>query len=59
MVGTNSMKEMLNSVGINTDSNDPEYVVLGYDTELNYEKLKKASIFMQNGVDLISKLIVM
>jgi len=53
LVGTEGMKEMLDDAGINTVSNDPEFVVLGYDTEITYEKLTKASIFLHKGVPLV------
>ena len=32
LVGTDGMKEMLEAAGVSTDSEDPQYVVLGYDT---------------------------
>lgn len=54
LVGTKGMQEMLESVNIETRANNPEYVVLGYDTEINYEKLSKASSFLHNGVKLIA-----
>jgi len=54
LVGTKSMREMFIKSGIGVDSQNPEYIILGYDTELTYEKLKKASIFLQNGVKLIA-----
>lgn len=53
LVGTEGMKEMLDDAGINTVSNDPEFVVLGYDTEITYEKLTEASIFLHKGVPLV------
>jgi HAD superfamily hydrolase (TIGR01450 family) len=54
VVGTDSMKKTLIDQGINTESEEPEYVVLGYDTQLNYEKIKKAVLYMQNGVELLA-----
>ena len=39
LIGTEGMREMLEERGITTDSEKPEYVVLGYDTEINYEKI--------------------
>lgn len=53
LIGTESMKELFESSGINTDSNNPKLVVLGYDTELTYEKIKKASYFLQKNVKMI------
>ena len=52
LVGTEGMRMMLEEVGINTDSEDPQFVVLGYDTEITYEKLTKGSIYLQKGVPL-------
>tara|TARA_B100000945_G_scaffold296002_1_gene273959 strand:+ start:58 stop:846 length:789 start_codon:yes stop_codon:yes gene_type:complete len=54
LVGTQGMKEMLEGRGLITDSNEPEYVVLGYDTEVTYEKLSMASIYLHNGVPMVS-----
>ena len=54
LIGTEGMREMLEERGITTDSNNPEYVVLGYDTEINYEKIATASIHMHAGVPLVA-----
>ena len=48
------MQEMLEKENIDTRSEDPEYVVLGYDTEINYDKLSKASYHLHNGVKLVA-----
>ena len=53
LVGTEGMREMLEDSGIETRSTDPQYVVLGYDTEINYDKLSTASILMHRGVPLV------
>ena len=53
LVGTEGMRMMLEEVGINTDSDDPQFVVLGYDTEITYEKLTKGSIYLHKGVPLV------
>ena len=37
LVGTEGMRSMLEESGVNTQSEKPQYVVLGYDTEINYE----------------------
>ena len=39
LVGTEGMRSMLEEEGIETYSEQPEFVVLGYDTEISYEKL--------------------
>ena len=35
------------------DAENPEIVVLGYDTEITYEKISTASIHMHNGVPMV------
>ena len=52
LVGTKEMAEMIHGAGIHTDGVVPEIVVLGYDTELTYDKLAKASLHLQKGVPL-------
>lgn len=54
MVGTQGMKNMLEEKGISTISSNPQYVVLGYDTELTYDKISTASIHMHAGVPLVA-----
>ena len=54
VVGTEGMKSMLHAQGIETESSQPELVVVGYDTELTYEKLVKASVFLHQGVPLVA-----
>ncbi|MAS17491.1 MAG: HAD family hydrolase [Euryarchaeota archaeon] len=54
LVGTEGMREMLESSGFSTASDNPEYVVLGYDTEINYDKLATASIHLHNGVPMVA-----
>ncbi len=53
LVGTEGMKKMLENEGINTISENPQFVVLGYDTEITYEKLAKASIYLHRGIPLV------
>ncbi|HIO57661.1 MAG TPA: HAD family hydrolase [Candidatus Poseidoniales archaeon] len=48
------MRSMLEAVGISTRSNEPQYVVLGYDTQIDYEKLATASIHLHNKVPLVA-----
>ena len=54
LVGTEGMREMLESVGISTESEEPQYVVLGYDTEITYEKLSTASVHLHRGVPMVA-----
>ena len=54
LVGTGGMREMLEDDGIRTRAQSPQYVVLGYDTEINYEKLSTASIHLHRGVPMVA-----
>ena len=54
LVGTEGMRSMLEAQGIKTTSSHPQYVVLGYDTELTYDKISTASIHMHAGVPLVA-----
>jgi HAD superfamily hydrolase (TIGR01450 family) len=54
VLGTQSMQQLFIDNGFDIQSNNPTYVVLGYDTELTYSKLKTASIFLQRGSKLIA-----
>ena len=54
LIGTEGMRAMLEEKGIETDSSEPQYVVLGYDTEINYEKISTASIHLHAGVPLVA-----
>jgi HAD superfamily hydrolase (TIGR01450 family) len=54
LIGTEGMRGMLEAVGIDTRSSDPQYVVLGYDTEINYEKIATGSIHLHAGVPLVA-----
>ena len=52
LVGTSGMRQMIEDAGVSTDSVNPQYVVLGYDTEITYEKLSTASIHLHKGVPM-------
>ena len=54
LVGTEGMREMLEGGGFSTTSREPEFVVLGYDTEISYEKLSTASAHLHNGVPMVA-----
>jgi HAD superfamily hydrolase (TIGR01450 family) len=53
VVGTESMKNMFIEAGFRIEVSSPRYVILGFDTELTYHKLKRAALFMQKGVELL------
>jgi NagD protein len=54
VVGTQSMKDMFIETDIRVASSNPKYVVLGYDTELTYKKLRTSALFLQDKVPLIA-----
>jgi 4-nitrophenyl phosphatase/NagD protein len=54
LVGTRGMRDMLEDAGVSTDSTKPQYVVLGYDTEITYEKLSTASVHLHNGIPMVA-----
>lgn len=53
-IATKGMCDMMENQGISTRDENPEFVVLGYDTEINYEKISTASIHMHKGVPLVA-----
>ena len=53
-IATKGMCQMMESAGISTRDDDPQYVVLGYDTEIDYNKISTASIHMHKGVPLVA-----
>ncbi|MDE0708038.1 MAG: HAD-IIA family hydrolase [Candidatus Poseidoniales archaeon] len=54
LVGTEGMREMLESQGVSTQSQNPQFVVLGYDTEITYDKIATASIHLHNDVPMVA-----
>ena len=53
-IATTGMCEMMEAAGISTRDENPQYVVLGYDTEIDYEKISVGSIHMHGGVPLVA-----
>jgi len=53
-VATEGMRNMLEDEGISTEDENPQFVVLGYDTQVDYEKLSRASIYLHQGVPLVA-----
>ena len=53
-IGTTGMCQMMEDVGISTRDESPQFVVLGYDTEIDYNKISTASIHMHKGVPLVA-----
>lgn len=54
LVGTDSMKDMFLQAGIQVDAKNPRFVILGFDTELHYQKIKRSALLLQEGVDMIA-----
>ena len=49
LVGTPPLTRDFLDAGVALDDRDPDYVVLGFDTTLTYEKLEKACSFIRRG----------
>ena len=54
LVGTEGMREMMQGEGFVIDDEAPDAVVLGYDTEINYQKISNAAKHLHNGVPLVA-----
>lgn len=54
LLGTHGLRETLEAAGIRTDAMRPACVVIGYDTELTYDKLHRACRFINAGVEMIA-----
>ncbi|WP_258617824.1 HAD-IIA family hydrolase [Vibrio alginolyticus] len=54
VLGTKSLKKMVLDAGIDICSYNPEFVVIGYDTELTYPKLIDACRLINSGVDFVA-----
>lgn len=53
-LGTKALQETLVSYGHVVDWNEPQIVVLGYDTELTYEKLARACLLIRKNLPYIA-----
>ncbi len=54
VLGTRSLKMQLKAAGVEHDEHNPEYVVVGYDTELDYAKLSHACSLIHRGVEYVA-----
>lgn len=52
VVGTEPLLEDFRREGVELDDRGPDYVVLGFDTSLTYDKLAKACHFIRNGAEV-------
>ena len=54
LVGTPLLVESFEEAGINLVQEDPDVVVVGFDTTLTYEKLEKACTYVRNGATFLA-----
>jgi 4-nitrophenyl phosphatase len=54
LVGTGLLEESFIEGGIRLTKNDPDIVVIGFDTTLTYEKIERACTFIRNGATFIA-----
>ncbi|MFC5971913.1 HAD-IIA family hydrolase [Halomarina salina] len=56
VVGTDAMRDAIADSGVPLAadaSDDPEYVVVGFDTDLTYEKVREATLAIRNGAEFL------
>lgn len=53
VVGTEAMYEAFRHHDLDPAVEDPEYVVVGFDTELTYEKVRHATLAIRNGAEFL------
>ena len=53
LVGTPALEETFCEAGIKLVSEEPDIVVIGFDTTLTYEKLEKACTYIRNGSEFL------
>ena len=53
VVGTDAMCGALADEGFVVDAEDPDYVVVGFDTDLTYEKVRRATLAIRNGAEFL------
>lgn len=54
LLGTDALKEEFREGGINLTENNPQVVVVGFDTSLTYDKLSKTCAFVRDGLPFIA-----
>lgn len=54
VVGTPSLEDELKRHGIKLTEKDPEAVIIGFDTTLTYEKIKKATLLLRKNLHFIA-----
>src|SRR5699024_5628213 len=54
VIGEDGIQQAIEEVRIDVNEVDPDYVVIGLDRSMNYDKLTKASVAIQRGAKLIA-----
>jgi len=54
LIGTESLRREFEAEGIPLEEENPDYVVLGFDTSLTYEKIRKGCDFIRGGARFIA-----
>jgi len=54
LVGTHNLRDPFHEAGFETVTEEPDAVVVGFDTELTYEKLDRACSWIRKGVPFIA-----
>lgn len=54
VIGTSSLKKILEKAGITLTENDPDLVIMGLDPEVDYAKLKRAALLIGKGAAFIA-----
>ncbi len=52
--GTDSLKKVFRKAGLNVVEDDPEVLILGYDTQVTYEKVKKFAVFLRRDLPYVA-----
>jgi HAD superfamily hydrolase (TIGR01450 family) len=53
VVGTESMREAFRNRDINVTSESPSHVIIGFDKELTYDKVRRATLSIRNGAEFL------
>lgn len=53
IIGESGLKDGILAAGFEIDEEQPDYVVVGLDTDINYDKLTKATLAIRNGAHFI------
>ncbi len=54
LAGTGKVRRSFSAAGIALDEENPEVLVLTYDTEIDYEKISKTALFLKRGIPYVA-----